>query len=42
MTRFPFNPERLSWAHERAGLDALTLAGQGCSGDIAPGEETYE
>lgn len=26
MTRHPVNPKRLSWARERAGLDALALA----------------
>lgn len=28
MTRIPVNPELLSWARERAGLDALALAGR--------------
>ena len=27
-TRIPVNPELLTWARERAGLDALTLAGR--------------
>ena len=26
MTRIPVNPELLTWARERAGLDALALA----------------
>lgn len=26
MTRIPVNPERLTWARERAGLEALVLA----------------
>ena len=28
MTRIPVNPERLTWARERAGLDTLALAGR--------------
>ncbi len=28
MTRIPVNPEQLTWAHERAGLDTLALAGR--------------
>ena len=28
MTRIPVNPELLTWARERAGLDALALAGR--------------
>lgn len=27
MTRIPVNPELLTWARERAGLDTLALAG---------------
>lgn len=27
MTRIPVNPELLTWARERAGLDRLALAG---------------
>ena len=28
MTRIPINPELLTWARERAGLDTLALAGR--------------
>ena len=28
MTRIPVNPELLTWARERAGLDTLALAGR--------------
>jgi hypothetical protein len=27
MTRIPVNPELLTWARERAGLESLALAG---------------
>lgn len=28
MTRIPVNPELLTWARERAGLESLALAGR--------------
>lgn len=49
MTRIPVNPERLSWARERAclfgrqaGLDTLALAGQRRSGEPTSKEGTHE
>lgn len=42
MTRIPVNPELLTWARERAGLDTLALAGQLHSGATTPKEGTHE
>lgn len=36
MTRLPVPRERLTWVRERAGLDALALAGQRRSGATTP------
>lgn len=36
MTRIPVNPERLTWARERAGLDTFALAGKLNSGATPP------
>jgi hypothetical protein len=42
MTRIPVNPELLTWARKRAGLDALALAGQRRSGEPTSKEGTHE
>jgi hypothetical protein len=42
VTRIPVNPERLTWARGRAGLESLALAGQPRSGSTTPKEGTHE
>ncbi len=42
MTRIPVNPELLTWARERAGLDALALAGRLEPGETKLRKGTYE
>ncbi len=42
MTRIPVNPELLTWARERAGLESLALAGKLNSRTTTPWEGTHE
>lgn len=42
MPRIPINPELLTWARERAGLESLALAGQPRSGSTTPTEGPHE
>lgn len=42
MTRIPVNPELLTWARERAGLDALVLAGRPNTEATQSKEGTHE
>lgn len=42
MTRIPVNPELLTWARERAGLESLALAGRRDSGAKNPREGAHE
>ena len=38
MTRIPVNPDLLTWARERAGLESLALVGKLNSGATKPRE----
>jgi len=42
MTRIPVNPELLTWARERVGLDVLALAGRLGAGATMSREESHE
>lgn len=42
MTRIPVNPELLTWARERAGLDGLILTGRANIGAHQPKDGTHE
>lgn len=42
MTRIPVNPELLTWARKRAGLDSLALAGKLNPRATTPREGTHE